>query len=208
MIKKNNKKGSQVSFIISFALFISFLIFFIGLVKPFQKIEIGKESLLTHLEGEIIKNTSEEVLVISALEDSSSDCAEIDSLNIENYKTNKTGNLLKIYSSDSFPANTFPCAAPPGYKIGLIRPQNYVLESKFLKLNESYSNNYDFLKENFGIPNSNDFEFSLLDINENAIIKPVPKEIPPEEVLAKLISINYLNENVEIKSGYLRVVLW
>ena len=207
MIKKHNKKASHISFIISFVLFVSFLIFFIGLLNPFEKAETGKSLLLKHLEDEIIKETSVEVLIVSALEDQNADCSEISSLNIKNYISKQEGNLLKIYSSDEFLINTFPCTAPPGYQIGLIRKQNYVFQSKVLDLNNSYQNNYDSLKENFGIP-ENDFEFSLLDINENPIIKTKSKETPPVEVLAKLVPINYLTKDAEIKTGYIKVIIW
>lgn len=213
MIK--NKRGSHISFIISFVLFVSFLIFFIGIIKPFEKTETGKGTLLKHLENEIIKEVSDEVLVVSALEDTSSDCSdsEINNLDITNYISQQKGNLLKIYSSDEFPTNNFPCTtAPPGYKIGLVRNEIYAIQSKFSELNNSYNDNYETLKTNFGIPEINDFEFSFLNINKEVIIETSSKETPPTEVLAELVPITYLDysdeDNAEIKNGYIKVVLW
>jgi len=205
-----SRRASQVSFIISFALFISFLIFFISVIKPFGKVETGKESLLKHLEEKIIKDASEEILVVSALEDSTADCSEIDDLNIQNYISKQEGNLLKVYSSDEFQPNTFLCAAPPGYKIGLVRNQAYILKSKFLKLNESYNDDYPALKKSFGIPESNDFEFSFLDIGGNSIIETASKETPQTDVLSVLVPVNYLDEEdgAKIKNGYIKAVLW
>ncbi len=208
MIK--NKKGSQVSFIISFVLFISFLIFFIGLLNPFEKTETSKSSLLKHLENEIIKNVSDEVLVVSATEKTggSKSCSDINGLIGKNIFSENNG-LIKIYSSDEFSTNTFQCIDPlKEYEIGLIRSQNYILESKILKLNESYKDNYLTLKTDLGISESNDFEFSFLDIDEIPIIETKFKETPSTEVLAELVPVIYLTKDAEIKNGYIKVVLW
>ncbi len=213
-----NKRGSHVSFIISFVLFVSFLIFFIGIIKPFEKAETGKEALLKHLENEISKEVSADVLVVSALENSGDDCSEINGLNIKNYISKKEGDLLKIYSFGEFPDNTFQCNQQDKYEIGLIRNQSYILESKVFNLNESYNSDYLDIKEKFGIPEANDFEFSFLDIDEKVIIETAPKETSPSEVLAELIPVIYLSprddsgepneNNAEIKNGYIKVVLW
>ncbi len=203
-----NKRGSHISFIISFVLFISFLIFFIGILNPFEKAETGKEALLKHLENEIIKEVSADVLVVSALDDTSSDCSEINSLNIKNYISKKEGDLLKIYSSDDFQPNTFQCIAPPGYEIGLIKSQKYILELKVENLKKRYGNGDD-LKTEFGIPEANDFEFSFLDNDKKIIIETTPEETPPTEVLAELIPVTYLDEDTaKIKNGYIKVILW
>ncbi len=205
MIK--NKRGSHISFIISFVLFISFLIFFIGIIKPFEKTETGKGTLLKHLENEIINDVSAEVLVISVKLENPGDCINInEDFGIINFKIQENENLLKIYSSDDFQQNTFQCAAPQGYEIGLIRKQKYVLKSKVESLKNRYETGED-LKTKFGIPETNDFEFSFLGFDETLIT--IPKETPPTEVLAELIPIIYLDEDdVEIKNGYIKVILW
>ena len=204
-----SRKGSHVSFIISFVLFISFLIFFIGILNPFERVETGKNSLLKHLENKLVEEASGEVMIISALEDITAGCGDINALNIGNYAIKQEANFLKIYSSDKFAPSTFSCdPAQTGYKIGLIRTQNYVFKSKILELNKSYEDNYETLKGDLGIPGTNNFEFSLLDTNKNSIVKTKSKETPQTEVLAGVISITYFNETSEIENGYIRVVLW
>ena len=208
MIK--NKRGSHVSFIISFVLFISFLIFFIGIIKPFEKNETGKSAILKHLENEIIKNVSDEILVISAAEKvgGSKSCSDINGLIGNNFFLKKD-ELIKIYSSDKFFTNNFQCGSTKDYEIGLIRSQNYIISSKVLDLNKTYNDDYETLKTNFGFPEINDFEFSFLDINEVPVIETKSKETPPTDVLAELVPINYLDENdVKIKNGYIKVILW
>ena len=211
MIKNNNKKGSHISFIISFLLFISFLIFFIGLLNPFEKAETGKSLLLKHLEKGIIKQVSDDVLVVSATEitGGSKSCLNIDSLSSNNAKTRQENGLIKFSFSDEFSTNDFQCDLTKEYEIGLIRLQKSVFQSKVLDLNNSYGNNYDTLKENLGIPETNDFEFSFFDIYEVPIIETISKEAPPTEVLAELVPINYLDEtDLKIKNGYIKVILW
>ncbi len=202
-----NKKGSHVSFIISFVLFVSFLIFFIGIIKPFEKIETGKGALLKHLENEIIKETSAEVLVVSAKEGSGNTCLDIDSLSSDNAKTRQETGFIKFYFSDGFFTNNFQCDLTKNYEIGLVRSQKYILKSKVENLKYKYENNYENLKVEFGIPETNDFEFSFLGFDETLIT--TPKETPPTEVLAELIPVIYLDEdNVDIKNGYIKVILW
>ena len=208
MIK--NKRGSHVSFIISFVLFISFLIFFIGIIKPFEKTETGKSSLLKHLENEIIKNVSDEVLVISVKVGGDDGCLDIDDL-IDNKKNKillENNGLIKIYISDKFALPEFSCTPQDKYEIGLIKSQKYILQSKVLELNESYNDNYETLKTNFKIPEINDFEFSFLNISKVPIIETKSKETPPTDVFAELVPINYLTKDAEIKTGYLRVAIW
>ena len=208
VIKKYNKKGSHISFIISFVIFVSFLIFFIGIIKPLEKVETGKSSLLKHLENEIIEDVSDEVLVVSALEDAGNvDCSNIRSLSSKKVKTIKDDVFFKFYFSDEF-TNDFQCDATKDYEIGLVRTQNYILESKILKLNENYNVDYNNLKNNLGIPEANDFEFSFLDDSKVIITEAKSKETPPTEVFAELVPINYLNKDAEIKTGYLRVAIW
>jgi len=205
-----NKRGSHISFIISFVLFISFLIFFIGIIKPFEKAETGKNSLLKHLENEIIKNVTENVDVISVIEKvgGSNDCSNINGLIGKNIFLENNG-LIKIYSSNEFSSNNFQCDSTKKYKIGLIRTQKYIFQSRILKLNQSYVDNYETLKSEFGIPKTNDFEFSFLDDSKISITEAkFKKEIPSTETLAELIPITYFNENSEIENGYIKVILW
>ena len=208
---QKSRKGSHVSFIISFILFISFLIFFIGVIKPFEKAESGKSSLLKHLENEIIKNVTRDVEVISVLEDNSGSLSCSDINGIINNKNNAVleNGLIKIYLSDEFQSQGFSCNNNQKYEIGLIRTQNYVFQSKILELNESYNLEYKNVKENFGIPETNDFEFSFLDDSKIPITEAkFKKEIPSTEAFAELIPITYFNENSEIENGYIKVILW
>ena len=210
-----SRKGSHISFIISFVLFISFLIFFIGIIKPFEKAETGKNSLLKHLENEIIKNVSGDVEVISALEDSDgdSDCSDVNGIiNGKNNIYKIDNGLIKIYLSDEFQSQGFSCNNNNNnqkYEIGLIRNQKYIFQSKVLKLNESYNLEYENVKENFGIPETNDFEFSFLNDFKIPITEAkFKKEIPSTETLAELIPITYFAEDSGIKNGYIKVILW
>ncbi len=205
-----NKRGSHISFIISFVLFISFLIFFIGIIKPFEKTETGKGTLLKHLENEIINEVSAEVMVVSVKLENPNDCINInEDFGITNFETQENENLLKIYSSNSLNGNSYTCQFPStNYKIGLIRNESYILQSKIENLKNRYDNGDD-LKAEFEIPKVNDFEFSFLDIDKKPIIETSSKETPPTEVFAELIPVIYLDEdNAKIKNGYIKVILW
>ena len=202
-----SRKGSQISFIISFLLFISFLIFFISILNPFEKIETGKSSLLKHLENEIIKNVTGDVEVISVKEKVGNGILCGDFVD-NNFKAKTKNGIIKFYISNEF-SNSDSCQDYSNeYELGLIRTQKYVFQSKILKLNKSYEDDYEYLKKYFGIPETNDFEVSLLNINKSSIIKINSKETPQTEVLADIIPVTYFNKTSEIENGYLKVVLW
>ncbi len=149
------------------------------------------------------------MLVTSVKLENPGDCIKInEDFGIINFKTQENENLLKIYSSNSFTGNSYECLFPSeNYEIGLIKTEKYILKSKVEDLKNRYENNYETLKTDFGITKINDFEFIFLELDETSIT--TSKETPPTEVLAELIPINYLDEeDIKIKNGYIKVILW
>ena len=138
----------------------------------------------------------------------SESCFNNVSITSQNFKTKKQGNLIKIYSSNEFPdAQCEETLQNP--EIGLIRTEKYVFESKILKLKqESYKN----LKEEFNIPNENNFliEFTYSNKTEISIRQNEDSlnEVSSKEVFAKLIPVTYINQDAEIGIGHFRVLIW
>ncbi len=204
----SDSKGSHTSFVIAFVIFISFIIFMVIILRPSGNFESNEKFLLNYLEGRIIEDTSEELIIISALEEKKAKCDEINSLNIKNYISKQSGNLLKIYSSDEFEQNTFSCAPPQGYTLGLIRVENYVFEEKIKEIQIKYNKDYERLKKEFNIPETNDFAFNFLDSDNNLILEAPTKEIPSADVFAKSIQIIYVDNQANIKAGHLNIKVW
>jgi hypothetical protein len=65
MKKINNKLGSHVGMIISFVIFITFMVFLYSIVKPAINTGGDKQSILSSLEMQIIKNVSANLTTVS-----------------------------------------------------------------------------------------------------------------------------------------------
>jgi hypothetical protein len=63
MVKRGNKKGSHVGVMISFVIFITFIIFIYSIVQPALNVQRDKESLSSSLELGILKKLSYDVTI-------------------------------------------------------------------------------------------------------------------------------------------------
>jgi hypothetical protein len=79
MIKRGNKRGSHVGVMISFALFVTFLLFLYALVQPIISSHRDKESLSTNLELAILNKISYDITVASIFleDDIGSSCVKL-----------------------------------------------------------------------------------------------------------------------------------
>jgi len=202
-----NKRGSHVGFAISFMLFISFVIFLFSILGPVGKVESDKDFLLKHLENEIIENTTAELTIIS-VKPQSGNCTVPGGTGLENYIVKNLGEIIKIYNSNElFNTEQTTCTegSIPQNDVGLIRTNNYVFETKILELKEK---NYDTLKEDFNIPDINDFKINFTYSNATEIEIQGIKEIPPTDVFAELIPVTYVDKDANIEIGYFKVIVW
>ncbi len=65
MIKKSDKRGSHVEVMISFVIFVTFLVFLYSIIQPAMVSKKDKQSMLDFLEMEIAKNVSSELKIIT-----------------------------------------------------------------------------------------------------------------------------------------------
>jgi hypothetical protein len=79
MIKRGNKQGSHVGVMISFALFVTFLLFLYAMVQPILSSHRDKESLSTNLELAILNKISYDLTSASVFLDNSigSSCVKL-----------------------------------------------------------------------------------------------------------------------------------
>jgi len=66
----NKKRGSHVGLILSFTIFIMFIVFLYTVINPMIKKFEGKESVLDSVKVKILENISEKVTIVSILGDS------------------------------------------------------------------------------------------------------------------------------------------
>lgn len=62
-----NKRGSHVGMILSFVVFVTFVIFVYTILEPATRVEKDKQALLSYLKNEILKETSENLTSISVV---------------------------------------------------------------------------------------------------------------------------------------------
>lgn len=228
------KKGSHIGTVISFVLFITFIVFLYSITSPALKSNKEEENLLIYLENKIIENVSAELNSTSISFENSGDC-----LQINNYQggantvvKDKDGNIVdsgvegntlfikissetffKIYSSEveleGKPYNSGDCANPlTNYEPGLSRTEKKVSEEKVIELINRYSANYSKLKEDFKIPNSRDFGFGFIYNNGTLIPYETPEKNASSDIYTNRVPVEYFDKQAEILQGFVNIKVW
>jgi len=240
MIKRCNKKGSHVGVIISFVIFVTFMIFLYSLTKTSIRSEEKENSLLDYLKMRLIQDSSAELttITVNLEKSSSSDCVELNglitqleinsriivknnnqtttiaALNSEDLRINRIDNgdtFFKIYYSNEFPAtgsSSWTCEefnAGTDYILGLVKTEEYVFEEKFFNLIDSYEN-YEDMKENLKIPEGS--EFGLGFIYENGTLFNIGIKDVTSDIYIKEIPVQYVSLSGDIRSGFIRIMIW
>lgn len=164
------KKASHVGVVISFVIFITFIIFLYSVTEPITRVERGKQDLLEFLKIELINQfttelTTETILIKNA---DSPNCIKIDigaESNMNSVvKNEETGQILesylegsdikiqrngatqiKTYYSEGFSENQEISGcdnvlAEEDFQFGLVRTLDYVFENLVVNFSEFISN--------------------------------------------------------------------
>jgi hypothetical protein len=238
MIKKSiKKKGmSHVEVIVSFALFIGFILFLFIYFNPFNNSvspgnsEVLKKNFLQETEipvviTKIIINKSsviyENCFAVSDIEDFSYTKPAVFS---ENEKLNSTviGNNLyvhkkkrvyDIYFSDFF-SETYvdreSCLflSKEEYSFGVTREKNIIFLNKLEEFQEKYNSDYSSLKQEIGFIKNRDFGFVVRKKTGEEISAGI-REVPSGvDVNALGIDVEIINEKGEIAPAFLNLQVW
>lgn len=240
------KKGSHVGLVLSFVVFVTFLIFLYTLIEPSIRIQRDKQSLLDYLERELTGNFSEEMTTvtirINESENPNQECIEFDGLITEigigpqTIIKNELGSILSFYISeggdleinrddeenlffsiyysekfdDANGESTIPCKKlnkeSKDYILGSTRTEEYIFGRIIEEMIERYGEDYELLKEELKIPPGNEFGFSFT-YSDGGIIGTEEKEILTS-VYAREVPIQYIDEEANIRSGFLNFRIW
>lgn len=92
-----DKRGTHVGIVLSFAIFVIFLVFLYSAIEPTMKIQKDKQSLLDYLEGALIEQTYAETttftIMINETINPNKDCLKVQ--NIIGEITNETDLIIK-----------------------------------------------------------------------------------------------------------------
>ncbi len=228
-MKKLNKKGSHVSFVLSFVIFVVSLIFIYMIVSAAIPKKETKDNSLSFLERNVLKKISSEVWVIRAHNLSSgtgcvsfsepvtitngsiialNDSGLIDSsLSGNNIFVKNSAGAVKIYYSDSLNnPNQFNLTGCSQGIPDSVKKEKKFLENKIVDLFSSFLTNYSSLKKELEVPSGMDFNLFFEYGNGSMIGKP--QRDLGVEIYSKNMEIYYLSKNASDEKGKLRVLIW
>jgi len=219
-----NKKGTHVGMILSFVIFITFIVFLYISIQPVVKTEKNKEVLLDFVKLELERDFSSHLTVVT-VKGEDDNCLELnlegsEIIDTEYLVKSKTGKILgasksgdvlnmnngafKIYFSDQKLNNedleNSNCAEA---ELGQIQTREYIFESKIKSV---LSRNYQELKIKFGVPGNSDFGFIFINNSDESFVFN-PKNVS-SNVYVDSKSINYIDADANFKSGVLITKVW
>ncbi|NCN52079.1 hypothetical protein GW931_03640 [archaeon] len=228
-MEKINKKGSHVSMILSFILFVVSLIFIYLIasssILPSEKVK----NEVSNLERNIVKTLSSEIWVLRVNEEGMSDaCFSMtkpeDISNAETIALDDSGginsstsgnqilidggkNFVKVYFSDLIQnQNTLLTTGCTQISPNSTIKEKVISESQILNLMSNFSSNYSSLKEQLGVPTSMDFDLYFEYKNETTVGEL--KSDPSTEVYSKEINLFFVSNKAVNDEGKLRIKIW
>ncbi len=225
------KKGSHVGMVLSFVVFVTFVIFVYSILGPSVFSGQGSSEELKELEKNLAEEISGNFSSLSVVIENSGlgDCVIFTGLVDGNFVVVKNSNggilnsefnegvlkvesqgenFLKIYSSEeefAFSGVSGSCLeiGEGDYSIGSSREQKMIFETRMRGVVGEYGADYETLKEKLGMTRDFSFSFVLDDSEEIGEISSAGKE-----VYADRIPISYVDSQAEIKSGFINIRVW
>jgi hypothetical protein len=223
-----NKKGSHVGTVLSFTIFILFLIFAYVIIGPVGKFNDQKENSLYFLGEAVLSNVSDQVIVSYLYGgNNTGGCIEINtpagftnaiSLNsseeeissiIEGSKTSVQGgyNLTKVFFSKGYFDNS--SVLTPGTCVALpLKSQlneTRILEKKIINLINLIESDYSSVKDSLGF---SDYEINIRFEYSNGTVIGLEKEDVKASRYAEEKILNYLDTKAREKTGKLILEIW
>jgi hypothetical protein len=228
---KNQKGVSGIEMIISFTLFITFVLFIFTYMSPLSM--PASRALLNDLENSVMENASVNVnttgFAINTLIDKP--CFSIDENLAGKFITDSKGNEISsnqqkniTYSGEKFyyinsagiAGNYTPLNAGcvklskgAGYSLSVERAEKIYYNKSLANMKILYDNNYSRLKSDLKFPAGSDFSIIVLDSNQQEIIS-MKKTAPRVNVLSKEFPAEILSDEngIKIIKGYVRLLVW
>jgi hypothetical protein len=228
------KKGSHVGIVLSFVIFVTFVMFFYLMIQPALATE-SKQAVLNTLEGSIIEMASAELTAASVfVEIPPQDCARLDDFfgdtemggkiivldengntvtakknSQDLYVEREEHTFLKIYESEEFSAidegQISPCI-PMDYEFGLVKNTTEIFETKILYIIERHGDDYQTLKQDLNVPAGSEFGFNFTYADGKSV--STVDSAAKTSIFAEEFPVKYITDDAEIKAGILRIKVW
>jgi hypothetical protein len=231
VIKKEEKRGSHVEIIISFIIFVTFIVFLLSILIPAVTTNKDKENTFSDVEIKVMNKVSSNLTSITVNLDSGDDCVNLPDLmgdlgigeniivkdyygeNVEAYSDGDSlqinpesaeDTFFKIYYSEEFDEiGTDSGCSEHDYTLGLTKTEKYVFEKKVIDL---INEDYGALRTEFKIPESLEFGYGI--VLSNGTIYATNIHDVTTNVYVKDTPIEYVDTEGNIREGYLRTRIW
>lgn len=241
-----NKRGSHVGVVVSFMIFVTFLIFVFVVLRPVATTQKDKQVLLESIQNEIIENSKAELISssINVVEgfDPAFNCLIIDQNLVSDKRgvivknayeetvdswlaysegkliisfKDKTNRFFKIFYSDEFGEGNSGLGITCGelvegdnFNRGQTKAKDYVFESKIEELNQNYFEDKTSLKEELGVTPGSEFAFTFETGGEDSVTYGEVIQEVSASIFANEESVQFVDQNANIKQGKLRVFVW
>ncbi len=221
MEKRENKKAqAHLETVLSFVIFIGFLLFIFIYINPFANLNQKKE-VMRNIENSIMKNITQDIPTISCVPKQRTttnkgpcDLCGFDDLSYNYYAIREDGEKYVAYYSDMFSNTPIKCIDPAEYnyiyELGVLANKTVIFEESIKYLKSRYENSessYNQLRQELGIVY--DFSFKVQDLDKNEIGGlSVTKQTLSKDVDAKNIPIRTINATGDVKELILNLRAW
>ena len=221
-----NKKATHVGVILSFVIFVTFVIFLIVVLKPTSNLQNSEKATIELLKNNLQNFISSELTSFILSPSSSANCFTLDESNFslgnlnysvrnqnnENLNSYRGADILYIEKSDSDQIYKVDYASEElnntlfvdpadcvELEINSIKKTDKMFESKINELILKQENNYSGLKSDFNIPSEKEFGIIFEFENITTIGKSVPEK--RKATYVKKFQVIYLDLNANERTG-------
>ena len=195
------KKGSEhVEVILSFIIFVGFVLFLLNYLQPYKK-DILPNSILTGVKDSFFQNASIELTSVLVKNVSTTDyCAPSEVSGPSMTLDTSNESFYYVLASSEFNSSLLACATS-SYLLGYLSRESVLSNSSLVMLRQKYQNDYDNLKLQLFVPASVDFSISSNGYN---LEREIPENIPVNSVIYRK-DVIYSNGTVESKEFIFKV---
>lgn len=224
---EKNKKGSHVGLVLSFTLFVTFLLFIYIMITPSVKTFDNDLEVLESFKSEVLESISDEVVIIRVYDEVGGG-AQIDHSGIEltnvvafDYEGNEIpatasgdttefespGDFAILYYHENFVQTEGPSAGGPQIEIGNILIEDRILETKILELLDLIKENYSLARQTLDLVGDNEFDVQFK-YEDGTWIKPFGEVEHKKSIYSKQFGVDYLSVDAREEAGEIIVRIW
>lgn len=230
------KKGTHVGIVLSFVIFVTFVMFFYLMIQPALKTE-SKQAVLNILKENIIEMASAELTTASVFVESHpiQACANLEDFfdsGIENRiivldenreditakknsqdlyldRESQDDNFFKVYESEEFSDIEEGSISPcvkEDYEFGLIKNTTEIFETKILNIIERHEEDYQNLKNDLSVPAGSEFGLNFTYADGGSV--STVDSSARTSIFSREFPVKYITDDAETELGILRIKVW